>query len=295
MYRQGLEFGGVKVFWDGFSKKADMGVNVVMSGKGCRLFEEKGTGDYMGLFKLILELQKGADEKPMNLTRLDVAYDDFKGLIPLKQVSEDARNLNYVSRCHRNREVSKRSPKYVLKGDVDMSEGTIEEHFAQNKDVSRRYKGLTVYFGTRKSDFMLRFYDKKAEQEQEDVASWVRCEMQFRRNCSTGFIKRLADGEDVRHLFFGVLNQYIRFVIPDSEDSNRRRWETADYWANFLEHGEEVAIYDKPGGTYTEDNLYNFVVKMAGKAFRTLSAVIGLENVITAIKYSSGCDLCKNQ
>jgi phage replication initiation protein len=295
-YSRGFEFGGIRVCWDGSSKKGNMGVFVNMSGKGCRFFEEQGTGDYMGLFKLILELQRDSDEKPMNITRLDVAYDDFKGLIPLKKIAFDAENLNYVSRCHRNRDIGKHEAKYLLKGNVDMSEGEIDRNFAQDRDESKRYKGLTVYFGTQKSDFMLRFYDKKAEQEKKDVDSWVRCEMQLRHNCATGFIKRLADGEDVRHLFFGVLNQYIRFLEISDTDSNRRRWKTADYWLNFLEHGEEVSIYDKPGGTYDISNLHDYVVIKSGRAFTTLAALIGFENVVNAIKIiAKEGTLCKNQ
>jgi phage replication initiation protein len=285
MYRDGLEFGGVKVFFDGRSKKAEMGVNVVMSGKGCRLFEEKGTGDYMGLFKFIIDTGKqNPGKKLMNITRLDIAYDDFKGLLPLKQISEDARELRYVSRCHRNRDVNKHGAGYILKGDVDISEGVNQMNLAQDEDPAKRYKGMTVYFGTRKSDLMLRFYDKKAEQERTDIELWVRCEIQLRRNCAMGFIRRLVDGEEVRHLYFGVLNQYIRFVEVSETDRNRRRWKTAAYWDKFLEHGEEAAIFEKPGGTYTEEKLCNYVVGMAGKSFTTLAAIMGLNEVVKAIR-----------
>ena len=55
-----------------------------MSGQGCRAFESFGTGNYEALFQEVLD-----NPSEMNLTRLDVAFDDHGGLLDIGQAAED--------------------------------------------------------------------------------------------------------------------------------------------------------------------------------------------------------------
>ena len=48
-YRKGLYFASISILYDG---NPGMGACLDMSGQGCRSFEEYGTGDFDGLFRL---------------------------------------------------------------------------------------------------------------------------------------------------------------------------------------------------------------------------------------------------
>ena len=80
-YKDRLYYDGISIHYNG---RDDMGVCVEMSGKGCRTWEKYGSADYDALFSEILENYSDDSEKRnMNLTRLDVAYDDFTGVLDL--------------------------------------------------------------------------------------------------------------------------------------------------------------------------------------------------------------------
>lgn len=80
-YPNCIYFGGISICYGG---REDMGVCCSMSGKGCRTFETYGNGNYKSLFDVILEnYSEDVDKRKMNLTRLDVAYDDFEGILEI--------------------------------------------------------------------------------------------------------------------------------------------------------------------------------------------------------------------
>ena len=66
-----------------------------MSGSGCRSWETYGSGDYDGVFSEILQ---NIETKGMNITRLDVAYDDFDGVLDLLYLMQAAQHGDYASR-----------------------------------------------------------------------------------------------------------------------------------------------------------------------------------------------------
>ena len=239
-YKDAITFEGITIMWNG---KEDMGVCVNMSGQGCRSFETFGTGDFEGLFRFILENHSfKASDRFMNLTRLDVAYDDFDGLLDLDLLISETSKGNYVSRFN----------------DWEYTVGT---------------KGKSLNFGSMRSDTYFRCYDKKAERKRDDLSHWVRLEMQLRGVSAIGFI---AIDDTVDNKYFAVLNNYLRFVAPNENDSNKRRWKTADYWAKFLEHNETVSIYCKPGTEYNILRLDGYVFRQCAGAVETMIDILGM-------------------
>lgn len=240
-YPYGKHFCGISILYGG---REDMGVCVNMSGQGCRSFETYGHGDFPSLFDLIL-----SNEGDMKLTRLDVAYDDHTGILDMDILKDDTDAHYYLSKS-RIWEVDYGSP------------------------------GCTIYHGSKKSDMMIRIYDKAAERHR-DGEHWIRVELQMRREIAMGFVRDLASGS-LPERFAGVLLHYLRYVVPD-DDSNPSRWPLTDYWSELIGHATARACWVRPGVEYNLENLENFVFNQAGNAIDTFIDIFGYEAFIARL------------
>lgn len=251
-YKKSLYYDGIHIYYDGHSKEGDMGVCVEMSGTGLRNWEEYGNADYDSLFKLILtHYNDDPDQCRMKLTRLDIAYDDFEGILDLKTIMRDAMDYNYLSRLRK------------CTVNLDMSEG--------------EYTGLTVAHGSMKSNVYIRMYDKRLEQNVTTLLDhWIRCELQLRKENALGFI--MLD-DTIEHKYFSVLNQYLRYLVH-SEDTHRERWSTAPYWLNFVRSAESKSIFHKPKNDYKPENLISYVENQLSGAVSTYIELVGVDNFL---------------
>lgn len=253
-YPHCLYFGGISICYGG---REDMGVCCSMCGEGCRTFEEYGTGNYKAIFDLILEhWSEDGDKRKMNLTRLDVAYDDFEGLLDIWTIFKATTSGGYVNNRLAQGDFVCRFGKYGVNPSSD---------------------GLSCYFGSVKSNIYIRIYDKKAEQNMEDIDHWLRCEIQLRKENAIGFIMLAGD---ICTNYFGVLNNYLRFIDPSDTDSNKRRAKTAEWWAKFLETGERLKIFQAPGTEYDVMCLDGFVYGQCAGAVSTMIELVGLEDFL---------------
>lgn len=203
-YQDRLYFNCISIHFNG---RADMGVWCEMSGQGCRAFEELTSHEdkWDTLFYLIAEFN-------MNITRLDVAYDDHEGLLNIDEIIQDTRQKSYVSK-------------------------------SDYWEIIESSKGQSLQFGSPQSDVLIRVYDKARERNCEAGTHWVRCELQMRRERAISFTKL---GLPIGKSYCGVVINYLRFVIPDDLDSNKWRWPIKPYWGDFLENADRISIYEAP-------------------------------------------------
>lgn len=255
-YPECLHFGGISICYGG---REDMGVCCCMSGQGCRSFETYGNGDYDSLFAIIIEnYHEDGDKRQMNLTRLDVAYDDFSGLLDIDVISRETIQQNYVSR----------STKWTVTCGSD---------------------GCSVGIGSMRSDIYIRIYDKKAERNRDDLEHWVRCEIQLRGSNAVGFAKL---GGDICENYFGVLNNYLRFVDPSETDTNKWRWKIAKWWDKFLQSYDSVSIFARPGVDYNIMKLDHYVFGQCAGAVKTMIDIVGVSNFFRQLRTAvNGRDL----
>lgn len=253
-YKKRLSFDGINIYYDGLDD--NMGVCVELSGKGCRNFEKLGTGDYNELLNYIV-----SNPNELNITRLDLAFDDFDNLLDFDTIIEHIKSKNYVSRFRRFR--------------------TINEY-----SQTEEYESTTVYCGSDKSDTLFRIYDKRAEQERFDLQHWVRFEVQLRDDRALCFANLLMSGNSLGSLFVKVINNYLRFVVPNDDDSNRSRWITAEWWFKFLGTIEKISLFI-PDVDYTETRLEKFVKKQCSGAVVAFIALFGFSTFRNVIQGKS--------
>ena len=247
-YQDRLYFDGISIHYNG---RSDMGVCVEMSGHGCRAFETFGNGDYDLIFSEILDNYSIDPEKrQMNITRVDVAYDDFSGIIDLEDLCSETMKLNFVSRF-------------------------------KDWQVITGNKGMAVNHGSNKSNVYIRCYDKRLEQKVEDkVEHWARLELQIRKECAVGFIKM---NEAIEDKYFMTLNNYLRYIDPADNKSNKSMCATAPYWLKFIENQEARSIFFKPADNYSFQKLYSFVNNQLSGAITTYIDCVGVEQFLTDI------------
>lgn len=280
-YPQHMRFGNIVICYDDL--RPERGVCCNMSGSGCREFEKYGTGDFISLLAEILEnYNDEATKRDMNISRLDIANDVFDGSLDIEKCFEyqtkridEERKGAFVSTCKRTLCTA------ISSGDNG---------------------GVSVTFGSQRSNLFVRIYDKYAEQfnikenstfwyegqevpKEELKDGWVRNEIQLRDKNAIGFVKRMfEDGYSVSELFYGVVNNTFRYVEP-SNDSNMRRWETAEFWLKYLDYLTAISIYnDTSPEEYTVERLNHYIDIQAVNAISTYIDIHGITRTLTMLQ-----------
>ena len=197
-YKRQLSLQNISFLYEG---REDMGVHVIISGQGCRWYE-----NYFPLISLIHRVNRYKGK----LTRIDLALDDRVGdLIPLDKIIKDVTQGNATSKCKSNMEITER----------DFNGNTLG-------------KALTI--GKRSSNTYIRFYDKAKEQKLKDKkAVWNRIEIELKgENAQT--VQNVIYETNVGPLFQGILKNYLRIMVPNPKDKNKSRWKNRKYWDNLI-------------------------------------------------------------
>lgn len=199
-----------------------MGVHFEFSGQGCRILEQEK--NWLDWFEIL-------DDMNVRYSRLDIALDDFLGLLDFDVMEEKIKKGEVIS-LSRTRNI----------------DSALDFKKAEKLDNNGNSKGKTIYFGNRQSLMMIRFYDKKREQEEKKISCpydfWQRYEIVLKREKATDFINKLKTGVDFAELYLKVLAGLIRFV-DQGADKNKARWKTSQFWNEFIKESEGVKLESK--------------------------------------------------
>lgn len=213
-YMKSTRFGGIAIYFEG---RKDMGIHVEMSGQGCRHFEKYSSSDWITFFRVIVLLE-------INVTRLDLAVDDYKGYFTLKQVREKIRR-----KCVKSR----------FKDAIEMKKTRL---------ATGESRGETVYFGSGKSMIQIRFYDKLLEREEagkivdEHITFWQRTEIQMRdERAMSAILILINEVENLGQFICGTLKNYLNFLVED-KDKNKARWKVCKWWDKFLGDVDKISL-----------------------------------------------------
>lgn len=168
----------------------------------------------------------GIAAKRAQITRLDIALDDFAGCLPLPLFAQ----------CLKAGQVSAKAKKYgIIEG------GTITD----GKVTARTY-----YLGKRQSNFMLRLYDKRQEQIDQGADPlelpeiWGRCEMELKADSANNAAAAILDAGQLNAPARAMLNNFMSVKIPTA-DSNKSRWPVASWWLQFVDTIEKLKLGKK--------------------------------------------------
>lgn len=205
------------------------GICIKFSGQGLDYFVK-----YLATYNLDLKLWFGKfralsfGDLITKCTRLDFAMDDItkKGEKPLL-------TMDKVIKSAKRGEICKLARVTDIITDSDIS----SREKIKNVDGVPVF-GRTLYLGSRKSDRLIRFYDKFAEQKQrgeklpDNVVSWTRCECEFHDASAMSVFNSFIDlGESgFNSYMLGVMNNQCRFINRDNNNISRcsvKRWWTA--------------------------------------------------------------------
>lgn len=205
-YKKQIAYDNISVLYEG---NLDMGIHVILSGKGCRQFESKES---------ILNLIDRINQNNGKLTRIDLALDDYKGdLVPFKKIKSDIIKGNIVTKWKSSIEINKR-------------------------DTDGNLKGETISLGSRSSNTFLRIYDKALEQKIEGV--WNRLEIEIKKE-NAEKVQELLTPYSTSIILKGVLNNYLRIVQPHETDTNKSRWKTQPYWEKLINGIDKIKLTQK--------------------------------------------------
>lgn len=137
---------------------------------------------------------------------------------------------------------------------VGGADGDMPYRIIQSLNLSSGRIGKTVELGKRKSSTFVRFYDKLAEQEAHkfavdpSVSSWVRFEIEFKKNNAASVFFAFATAKDdnafVEHMR-GVALHLLRFV--EITASRKYNCKTAEWWDKFLHRVKSCRLtYNRP-------------------------------------------------
>lgn len=207
---------------DKLDRIVKMGVHFEFSGQGCRILEQEK--NWLDWFEIL-------DNMAVRYSRLDIALDDFQGLLDFDVLEEKIKKGEVIS-LSRTRNI----------------DSSLDFKKAEKLDNNGNSKGKTIYFGNRQSLMMIRFYDKKREQEEKKISCpysfWQRYEIVLKREKATDFINKLKTGVDFAELYLTVLAGLIRFVDRGA-DKNKARWKTSEFWSDFIKGSEGVKLKSK--------------------------------------------------
>lgn len=233
-YKRQWESDNIFVLFDGNQKLGEeMGTHIIITGKGCRLYENKNS-----LFDLIDRINKHS----CKVTRLDLAIDDKKGnIIALNKILEDVREGNTISRWKNSLELTQR----------DLRNGKIN--------------GQTINLGSRSSEVFLRIYNKSMQLEEK--GNWTRLEIEIKGK-KANELQKIINNQPVGPITKKLINNYIRIVEP-GKDSNKSRWKTKRYWKKIIDTTEKLSLSVK-AEERTLDEMKSWIEKQVSTTLATI-------------------------
>ncbi len=244
----------VRVYFSDGENNQD-GTFVQISGKGCRYIENLELFNWK---KFLCDVTT----KENKVNRIDLAidlYDKELNISTMDRFLQDGKCVTKLKTYFR------KNPKYI---------------------GSNKYKENTLYIGSMNSDFFIRVYDKKLEQEgkgyEVDKNSWVRFEMVLKNDNAQNCALLLSMSMKFDIIVNGILNNYIRF-IDIKDNSIKYRCKNIEWWDNFIMKVNKISI-SSGKGTKTLASVDKYIRNQASTSLKTLYLAYGEDYIMKIIR-----------
>lgn len=142
--------------------------------------------------------------------------------------------------------------------------------------------GMSIYFGSKKSEVYMVFYEKNYEQAKkfnmdlEDIGLWNRYEVRLMNERAENAIYELLDRGDLMYVSKSVIFNYLRFA-EKREDVHRQHWKTQKFWEEFIGGVGKLKLFASPAdGFYQKTkNWFENSVAPSAAVIQTVDFVNG--------------------
>src|SRR5690625_64285 len=230
--------GNIFILYNDEPENDRMGIHIIMSGTGCRFYEQK-----KNLREMLTNVM--ALQEHYKFTRIDIAIDDRSGEII---------NFKKIRKAEDEETISSLWYKTTYLREKRIADGVV--------------LGRTLYFGSKKSKIFMRVYDKHLEQQKrlqhnkredptplKEHVDWTRLEIVFREERAQLLSRYLLETDVIGRLLRGTLKNYIRFLQKPrkSKDMRKRKWKTIPWYERLLGDIEKLKLTVKPADKSIED------------------------------------------
>lgn len=199
-----------------------------LKGSSCRDFELRG-GNWAELLDVCIKLSG-------KFTRVDIAVDDFSGLLGVRDIKKLVDERSFVSTLRKNQR-----------------EGTLLSELRDGEftTIESGNDGYTVTFGSRESK-QLCIYNKRAERMKQDFSvknkSWMRFESRFYHETADTVVKTMVldrlSKDTLPQFAAGILGGLVEFKDLNGEKRVRRR-PIDPRWAEFLKGVSAIKVQNQ--------------------------------------------------
>lgn len=223
------------------------GIMVELAGQGCRQFEavlEAQGRDWFGFLDFVVNKQKG------KITRLDLAIDDIKGYIHIPDALKFT-ELGYVKSKFNT---------YDFSGQGSLSNGERE--------------GVGIYYGSKKSNLYIIFYQKNYEQAKKhnvpvkDIGLWNRYEIRLVDEKAMLAVDELLKWQDFSFVGRGLLKDRLEFVYSDTIRGQKKKLrKLINGWHTLVQDVERLKLKNEPSEDFYQ-RTENWLRSQAGATIR---------------------------
>lgn len=208
----------ILVMWH--DMRYEMGVHILLSGSACRELEDLMS--WQLLFERLITFEV------MKITRIDIAIDTYKRYFDIALLRKKISDGELVSKFKKGTYMEQ----------ISVSDGT--------------QQSASLKFGSMSSDIYIVFYDKLAERRNagytvdDTIDFWVRTELRFKHDLATKLTAKIINNDyKVGDFIYGILYNYLDFKDYDCDDSNKSRWQTSQFWLDFLGTVSKLELANK--------------------------------------------------
>lgn len=250
------------------NERLEMGVHCVLPSSALAVVAAR-FGDGFDFIKFLSDLnslksifyvpEHNKNKPYVNFTRVDIAFDDFSGVLNLAEIKEallqkyDGGDTNYITSRWRSSEERR---KY---GDG----------------------GITHYIGSRDSSCFGRCYNKQAEQKVD--YHWVRFELEYKDDKACQLVNAVSVSGSV-YTLFESLRSYIRFNVPPSDGEDKtRQWCIAGWWSDFVEVSKNFVLGCGVPRSSVE-KVHKWLEKQVAPALAVVAEALGPESILALVE-----------